>query len=254
MVAFAGHARGQVGQQVQARAAHVVQGDVALERAVVLVPLEDIAEIADARGGQGLHRAGRQRVDADVLLAQVHRQIAHAGLQRRLGHAHDVVMRHHALGAVIGQRQQRAAVGHHVGGTARHRGEREHRDVHGVLEILERGVGIAAAKLILVGIADGVDHEVQLAPLLLQRVEHRVDGGFVTHVARQHDGRAGFLRQRTHALLQRLTQIGEGQLGPLGAARLGDAPGDGAVVGDAHDETLFAGHQGSGSGHAILFA
>jgi hypothetical protein len=45
------------------------------------------------------------------LLAEVDRQVAHARLERRLGDAHDVVVRHHLLGAVIGERQDRAAVG-----------------------------------------------------------------------------------------------------------------------------------------------
>ena len=47
-------------------------------------------------------------------------------------------------------------------------------------------------------------------------------------------------------------KVGEGQFGTLGARGLGDAPGDGAVIGDAHDKTLLAGHQGSGSIHQTL--
>ena len=39
--------------------------------------------------------------------AEIGGEIAHRGLQRGLGDAHDVVMRHPLLGAVIGQRQQR---------------------------------------------------------------------------------------------------------------------------------------------------
>ena len=57
-----------------------------------------------------LHRAGRDRVDADALAAEVDRQIAHRRLERRLGDAHDVVVRRHLLGADVGQGQQAAAV------------------------------------------------------------------------------------------------------------------------------------------------
>ncbi len=41
--------------------------------------------------------------------AEVGGHVAHRGFQRRLGHAHDVVMRHHPLGAEIGQGEQRTA-------------------------------------------------------------------------------------------------------------------------------------------------
>ncbi len=51
-----------------------------------------------------------------------------------------------------------------------------------------------------------------------------------------------FGRQRLHALAQRLALIGEGQFGALRGQRLGDAPGDGVVVGDPHDQAAFALH------------
>src|SRR3546814_14517069 len=53
---LAGDARGQVGHQVQPGAADILEGDVAAQRRVVLVPLQDVAEVADAGGGQRLHR------------------------------------------------------------------------------------------------------------------------------------------------------------------------------------------------------
>ena len=49
--------------------------------------------------------------------------------------------------------------------------------------------------------------------------------------------------ERAHALAQRLALIGEGELGALGGERLGDAPGDRMVVGDAHHEAALAAHQ-----------
>ena len=43
-------------------------------------------------------------------------------------------------------------------------------------------------------------------------------------------------------------------LAPLLVAGLGDAPGDRALVGDAHDEALFSGHQLCSSDHASFLA
>ena len=43
-----------------------------------------------------------------------------------------------------------------------------------------------------------------------------------------------------HALLQRLALIGEGELGALRRQRLGDPPGERAVVGEAHDQPALA--------------
>jgi hypothetical protein len=50
-----------------------------------------------------------------------------------------------------------------------------------------------------------------------------------------------------HALAQRLALVGEGEFGAVRGERAGDAPGDGMVVGHAHDQAATALHQ---SGHA----
>src|SRR5271154_3329719 len=41
------------------------------QRRVIFVPLEDVAEVADAGRGKRLDRPGRNRINADVLLAEV---------------------------------------------------------------------------------------------------------------------------------------------------------------------------------------
>src|SRR5581483_990428 len=51
----------------------------------------------------------RDRVDANAIGAERRREIAHARLEARLGEAHHVVVRHHALRAEVGQREERAA-------------------------------------------------------------------------------------------------------------------------------------------------
>ncbi len=84
------------------------------------------------------------------------------------------------------------------------------------------------------------------------RVEHRVDRvamSSTSHGSRK--SRADRLRQRLDALAQRLALIGEGELGALRGERLGNAPGDRVVVGDAHDQPALALHQ---SGHVKLLS
>ena len=63
------------------------------------------------------------------------------------------------------------------------------------------------------------------------------------HVAMTEHARADLLRQRLDALLQRIALIGEGDLGALGAAGPGDAPGQRPVVGDPQDQAALAAHQ-----------
>ena len=76
-------------------------------------------------------------------------------------------MRHPFLGAVIGQRQDRAAVGQKLFGALRDRGQRVAADQHGLGKIVGGGLEIAAVELVLVGERDRVHHEIDLAPFLL---------------------------------------------------------------------------------------
>ena len=79
--------------------------------------------------------------------------------------------------------------------------------------------------------------------LLLDRVENRVDRGDVLDVAGHDQSRADRFGERLHALGQRVALIGEGELGAVRGQRLGDAPGDGVVVGDPHHQPAFSLHQ-----------
>ncbi|MSO81664.1 MAG: YihY family inner membrane protein [Alphaproteobacteria bacterium] len=99
-----------------------------------------------------------------------------------------------------------------------------------------------------------MDDEVEPAPALRQRGEHRVHARFVGDVGGQDDGAADALGQRADALGQRLALIGEGELGAFGGHRAGDAPGDRTVVGDAHDEAALALHQRPIGVHVVLVA
>ena len=150
MVGFPRHARGEIGQQVQACPADILDGRVALQRRVQFIPLQDVAEVTNARGSKRLDRPGRDRVDADIVTAKINREILDRRLQRGLGHAHDVVMWDHLFRAIIAQRQHGAAIGHHRCGALGNGGEAVDGDVHRHQEVVERGVAIAAPQLILV--------------------------------------------------------------------------------------------------------
>jgi hypothetical protein len=89
---FAGDAGRQIGQQEGGGVAHFFDGDVAAQRRVRGGKAQQLAEVLDARGGQGLDRAGRDAVGAHALLPSDFRQVAHAGFQRCLGQAHGVVV------------------------------------------------------------------------------------------------------------------------------------------------------------------
>ncbi len=221
----------------------MVQRRVGPHRGVVRHVLVDPARPAHGRARKGPHRPRRQRVDPDALGPQVVGEIAHRRLQRRLGDAHDVVVRHDPLRAEIGHGDDRAAPLHQRQHPPGHVHQRIAGDVERLQEVRPRGVGEAALKLVLVGKGDGVDQEIHMAPGVRQLIAHRVERGLVLHVRRHqvlHPQRIG---QRLHPLAEILALIGESQLRAMFREHLGHAPGDGVIVGDAHDKPALAGHK-----------
>src|SRR5690349_11589212 len=61
---------------------------------------------------------------------------------------------------------------------------------------------------------------------------------------------ADLLGERLDPLLQRVALIGESEFRAMLMRRPGDAPGDGTVVRDPHDEAALAAHQSRGVRHA----
>ena len=88
-----------------------------------------------------------------------------------------------------------------------------------------------------------MDDEIQLAPTLSDLGKGRVQRGVVIHVDIDQKIRTKAGRQRLNPLAEGIALIGKGQLCALIGQRLGDAPGDRAVIRDPHDETAFALHQ-----------
>ena len=138
---------------------------------------------------------------------------------------------------------KRAAVRHQLLGALGERGERVAGDEQALGEVLFGCVDVAAVEFVLVGEGDGVNEEVEAAPGLGERLEDGVHRRGIGDVAGQHDRGAEFGGQRLDALLQGVALIGERDFGALRGAGLGDAPGDRAIVGDAHDQATLAGHE-----------
>uniref|UniRef100_A0A182MQ53 Uncharacterized protein n=1 Tax=Anopheles culicifacies TaxID=139723 RepID=A0A182MQ53_9DIPT len=231
------HERGDV--------ADVIDGDVAAQRRLGLDELQDGREVLDAAGGQRLDRAGRDAVGADAARAQRGGQVAHAGFERGLGQAHGVVVGHHAFGAQVGQRQHRAVAAFHQRQRGLgHGGETVGRDVVGDAEAFARqavqevaGDGFARSE------TDRVHQAVQAVPALGQVGEGGFDLAVFGDVAGQHDVAAEFGGEFGHAVLEAVTDVGEGQFGALLVAGARDAVGDGAVGKHPGDQDAFAGEK-----------
>ena len=118
-------------------------------------------------------------------------------------------------------------------------------------KLSRRGVDIAALQLVLVGKGDGVDQEVQPAPLL--RNSAKAASSEPCSETSQSITAAGFSGSTSGStrFLNSVALIGEGEFGAGLVQGLGDAPGDGAVVGDAHDQAALALHEYL-RGHALL--
>ena len=245
MQVFARGAGPQVRQQVQRSLANFFLIDIAAQGRVQLVPLHDVAEIADPRCRQGLDRPGGNCIDPDAVLAQILGHVLYRRLQCCLGNSHHIVMRHDLFRAVIGQRQKAAAFGHHRRSPATHAGKRINRDIHRHGKIGLGGVHIPAPQLCLVGKADRMDQKVDLAPFLGNPGEQSVNRRLVSHITLDHFRHADRGDQRIHPLFQRLALIGKRHFGPMFGQRLGNAPGNRFVVREPHDEPALAGHKSS---------
>src|SRR6185312_3804534 len=105
------------------------------------------------------------------------------------------------------------------------------------------GFEIAAVELVLVGEGDRMHDEIDLAPPLLQHIEHRIDGRGIRDVAMAEQEAVQFLRQRFDALLQCVTLPGQRDLGARRMASLRDAPGDRTIIGNAEHNAALALHQ-----------
>ena len=101
------------------------------------------------------------------------------------------------------------------------------------------GLHVGIGQVLFVGESDGMDQDIESAPLLLERRENFLDFFVLGHVAGQDNFRADPIGQRPHPLLQHLTSERERQLRALGMKRLCDRPGDAPIVGHAEDRRFL---------------
>src|SRR3569832_72 len=156
---------------------------------------------AHARGGEGLERSRRDRVDAYALRSEALRHVAHVRLEARLREAHHVVVGHDTLGAEIAQGEQCAvAPRHHLAAGLRECGEAVGADlVRGEKTLAGRAVDIIALQLLARRIGRGMDDDVDAVPTRAEFGEYVLDLAIVGESARQHDLRAAFRRGIFHA-------------------------------------------------------
>ena len=111
-------------------------------------------------------------------------------------------------------------------------------------KFVARGVGVAALELVLVGEGDGVDEEIERAPLLPRASSNDASTEAASSTSQGSTSlRADRLRQRLDPPAERLALIGEGERGAVSGERPRNAPGDRVVVGDPHDQPALALHQ-----------
>ncbi len=252
VVDFAGDARRQVAQEIESGAADMGEFDRFLQGRMLLVPVVNEPCAADAGTRQRSHGAGRDRVDADAVAAQIGRQIAHRGFQGGFGDTHDVVAGHDAHGACIGQCDHGAALFHQGRGSACNVGEGIAGDFHRTTEVGAGRIDIAALQLIAIGKGDGVDDEVEAAPLPLELAENGFERLIVLDVGFQNNLGTYSFNERLHALAEGIALIGEGQFGAMLVQRLCYAPSNRMIIGNAHNEAAFASHKFHRCRHVLL--
>ena len=184
-------------------------------------------EARDALCGHRPEWPGRQRIDADLMLAQVSRQVPGDRFEGGFAHAHPVVegpcLRRvievegdDAATVLCHQRAQR--LGHSL--------ERVGARVKGGLNTLPRCGQEVAAQRVGRRIGDGMDEAVEPAPALFEGLGQRIDLLLVVHVHLQD------LRGRLHPARTLLRQAhdpaetGQHDVGALPLRHVGDRVGD----------------------------
>ena len=232
-------------EQEQGGVGHFRCVDGATKRRAIAIRLQDGRESRDARRRERANRPGRDRVDANVLRAEVGGQIAHGRLERRLGDAHDVVVGEHALAAEIRERHDAAAAArcHERRRATRERHERIRADVERHGEAPARGLDERLRQILPLGERRAVHEKIQPAAVAGHGLEHRVDLAVVADVAGQHGDALERRRQLAHVLLEPFAGVGEHDVRALSRGRLGDGPRDRPLVGDTDDQAGLAGER-----------
>src|SRR5881392_3721796 len=128
--------------------------------------IPDAARVASGPGEMACH--------ADALGSKLRCNITHRALKRRFGNAHDVVVLHDHLAAVIGYRKERPALAHQRLCQMRHADEGPAGHIHGGEKSLLRYVDYAALQRVLGRKRNGVNGKVQFSPFFRNAGEYRL--------------------------------------------------------------------------------
>ena len=139
--------------------------------------------------------------------------------------------------------QKAAAVAHQRLGQTCHAYEGMAGNIHGLQESAAGAVQQKAAHFVLRRAGQGVNDEVQFAPLLADAFEQRLEFAGPGHVQRQSQTGLHLFCQWLDMHPGLVVKPGECQFRAHFVQRLGAAPGDRMLVGDAHHQTALAGQR-----------
>ena len=202
------------------------------------------------RRGQRLDRPGRDAVDADALGAEAGREVAHAGLERRLGQAHRVVVGNAAQRPQIGQGEERRARRAAAAPppwpwpgscSSRCRGRSGTPRATGLRGSRRRSLPAARSR------SSGRSRRRSARPRPARRTSPSIWASSATSQSKTRV-RAELGGEFGDPLLEALALVAEGELRAFAAAGPGDAVGDRAVRQDAGDEEALAGEKSHASG------
>ncbi len=187
---FAGDAAGEGAREEERGVADFELVDVAVKGSSLLNGGEDAGKVADAASGESLDGASGDGVDADVLRAEIRGEVADDGLEGSFRRAHDVVVREDLVGAIVGEGEDRAALGHERLGGAGERNQRIGADIEGDAEVFTGGLDDSV--LDVWGEANGVDEDVELSVCGFELLEDGVDVGIDGDIAAEGLGAGEF--------------------------------------------------------------
>src|SRR6266851_1493089 len=232
---LAGYSRARFGKQECGGRADLGGIDIALEGGALHLVFEHVAEVRNPSRCKRFDGPCGNGVDAHGPRPKVVRQIADRRFQRRLRHAHYVVVRNHFLGTVVRQRDHPAAGGHERGGAARYRNQRIDADVMRDAKTFARSVQERIFQLFRRSKPHAVHQAVQHAVSRLQFVEQSRDLIVFRHVAHESSGARHFGDQIPGFELEALVLIGNRQP-PAGFVQFfRDSPRDAALVREAEN-------------------
>src|SRR5207237_3000379 len=110
-------------------------------------------------------------------------------------------------------------------------------------EIRPAGLDVTALVFVAVGIGNGMDEKIDAVPLRSDRAERFIKLMIAADIAGHREIRADAGGQRPHTFALCFALIGEGKLGAVGGQHARNAPGDGMIVRDTHDDAAPARHQ-----------